>query len=498
MSSELLPPNASQTSRALADAFGQELDIPVPNYTLWDPQSCPANILPWLAWSLSVDEWDDNWTEEQKRDAISASVTVHRQKGTIGALKRALQAIGYDVEVDEDTGQAYTFRLAFDLNQTGPLDSKTFAMAKRVALANKNARSHLLAVQALMQSTAQIYVGAAHCRADDVSITCDGISPYVYEQPQGAALWVGYPFTLTSRAMGTEPISIQWFKDGSPISGATSNSYSVASAREQDFGHYYARFTNSIGSVQSNTIAVASAPLFTQQPQDYRGMWSVPVTFSVEVVGTAPITYQWYKNGAPINGATATSYTISSVSDSDEGSYTCRATNQNGSTLSEPATLEIYFEPPQPVTVVNDHPAVVEISWQPYQDPRVQVDNYELQYSLDGNNWFILYTGPALEFTHSLSVTGTYIYRLRVSMDTRTSDWSSYVTFNADNGVMGGIYLNASLGDSSAMTTPYRTTTSGNMSISGSLGISSSLVNPTKSVGIENLALSVTLEGNYE
>ena len=168
----LLPPNATTPERALSSCTARTTALAVgPKYrALWSPETCPAGTLPWLAWALHVDEWDSNWTEQQKRDVIAASVVVHKTKGTIGALKRALSVLGYEVTVDEATGQAYTFRLEFDLNQTGIIGTGTFAAARRVAMANKNARSKLLAVRSSLTETAGVYGAVAHHRAQTVTV----------------------------------------------------------------------------------------------------------------------------------------------------------------------------------------------------------------------------------------------------------------------------------------------------------------------------------------
>ena len=87
----LLPPNATPQERALDLAPAAHLGaIPRPISRLWNPQTCPAALLPWLAWALSVDEWDADWPEQIRRDVIAGSIGLHRVKGTLAALKRAL------------------------------------------------------------------------------------------------------------------------------------------------------------------------------------------------------------------------------------------------------------------------------------------------------------------------------------------------------------------------------------------------------------------------
>lgn len=72
-----------------------------PIRNLWNPRTCPSHLLPYLAWAVSVDYWDDKWPEAVKRDVIAASYRIHRQKGTIAALKAAAAPFGLQINVKE-------------------------------------------------------------------------------------------------------------------------------------------------------------------------------------------------------------------------------------------------------------------------------------------------------------------------------------------------------------------------------------------------------------
>ena len=101
----LLPPASGKAEKALAQAAADGASIPVPNDTLWRAHACPAHLLPWLAWALSVDEWDSAWPEHIKRAVIAASVEVHRRKGTRHSVRQALNAAGYgDAQIIEEAG----------------------------------------------------------------------------------------------------------------------------------------------------------------------------------------------------------------------------------------------------------------------------------------------------------------------------------------------------------------------------------------------------------
>jgi phage tail P2-like protein len=151
----LLPPNASQLLRDLESVFSDSFDLPTLNRYVVNPDLAPAHILPWLAWGLSVDDWSDNWSEQIRRNVIKASVEVHRKKGTIGALKKALQAFNYtNVKVEEwfEYGaDPYFFRVFFDVNEPG-FDVNILPQVQKVIENTKNARSHLESLKAYLSA----------------------------------------------------------------------------------------------------------------------------------------------------------------------------------------------------------------------------------------------------------------------------------------------------------------------------------------------------------
>ncbi|MBU0680092.1 MAG: phage tail protein I [Proteobacteria bacterium] len=110
----LLPINASPAEKAQALAVARISAVPVVVDTLWNPSTCPAALLPWLAWALSVDVWDATWSEQVKRDVITESMAIHRKKGTPWAVEQAMHVSGApDLQLQEwfeYGGAPYTFR----------------------------------------------------------------------------------------------------------------------------------------------------------------------------------------------------------------------------------------------------------------------------------------------------------------------------------------------------------------------------------------------------
>ena len=98
---QLLPGNSTPLERQAAQALAQIQRVPIPLRQLCNPDTCPVNLLPYLAWAFSVDRWDSKWTEAAKRAAIRSSHYIHSRKGTIGALRRVVEPLGYLIEVLE-------------------------------------------------------------------------------------------------------------------------------------------------------------------------------------------------------------------------------------------------------------------------------------------------------------------------------------------------------------------------------------------------------------
>ncbi|AQU84924.1 MULTISPECIES: phage tail protein I [unclassified Halomonas] len=146
MANHLLPPNATSQERAISSTLSRTDTISVPIRELWQPHTCPERLLPWLAWALSVDEWDEQWSESQKRNAIDASVYLHRHKGTPVAVQRAVDLIFDDAEVQEwfhYGGQPFHFRIVSDNAFTS---EREYHRLIRIIEAAKNARSRLEAI----------------------------------------------------------------------------------------------------------------------------------------------------------------------------------------------------------------------------------------------------------------------------------------------------------------------------------------------------------------
>ncbi|MGC9341829.1 MAG: YCF48-related protein [Bacteroidales bacterium] len=100
-------------------------------------------------------------------------------------------------------------------------------------------------------------------------------------------------------------------------------------------------FTKLTTTEYSNSayLYVYTKPSISSQPSGATKFVGESVTFSVSASSTLAKSYQWQKGGVDIAGATSSSYTLSSVSLSDNGLYRCRVSNNCGFSYSNDAEL---------------------------------------------------------------------------------------------------------------------------------------------------------------
>ena len=174
------------------------------------------------------------------------------------------------------------------------------------------------------------------------------VAPSITTQPFNLTVTAGQTATFTASASGTAPLGYQWQKNGTNIAGATSASYTISATTIADSGSTFdVVVSNSAGSTTSNsaTLTVNTtpvAPAITTEPANQTVTAGQTATFSVVASGTAPLTYQWNRNGAAISGAASSSYTTPATTSSDNSAqFTVSVSNASGSVTSNTATLTV-------------------------------------------------------------------------------------------------------------------------------------------------------------
>lgn len=119
-----LIPHAAAAEKVIEREFNDKYCRASPEIirALNSPEDCPVDLLPWLAFSLSVDVWNDSWNEQTKRAICANAIQLHKTKGLAFGLVDALALLGVRVEVLEwfnarPKMERGTVRLTFWVNE---------------------------------------------------------------------------------------------------------------------------------------------------------------------------------------------------------------------------------------------------------------------------------------------------------------------------------------------------------------------------------------------
>jgi hypothetical protein len=307
----------------------------------------------------------------QSSDAGNYTVVVTNSAGTVtssaASLTVSASAVAPSIatqpaSVTVTAGSAASFSVA--ANGTGPLSYQWQKGGANIS----GATSSTYSIASVQNGDAGSYTvvvtnsaGTVTSSAATLTVSAAATAPAITTQPANQTVTAGSAVTFSVTATGTATLTYQWKKGGANITGATSSSYSIASAQAADAGTYTVVVSNSAGNVTSNgatlTVNAASsgtAPAIVTTPTSQTVVTGHNVSFYASATGNPPATYQWQVstdggatwanvgNNSTYSGATTNTLTVSGAGSSLSSSqYRFVATNSAGSVTSSAFTLTV-------------------------------------------------------------------------------------------------------------------------------------------------------------
>lgn len=169
------------------------------------------------------------------------------------------------------------------------------------------------------------------------------VPAYVIDSPQDITAVAGTTVQLNVTAGGTGPLRYQWRKNETDLPGEDEPQLNLANVQPGTAGQYSVVVSNNYGWATSAVavVAVIVPPSITSEPEDATVLEGGSVTFEVSATGTAPLVFQWRRDGTNILGANSSSFSIGSAQTADAGVYSVVVSNTAGYTVSLPATLQV-------------------------------------------------------------------------------------------------------------------------------------------------------------
>ena len=188
-------------------------------------------------------------------------------------------------------------------------------------------------------------------------VRVDPAAPSILSEPVSLVVPAASNVVFGVVAVGSQPMSYQWFFKGTAIPAAIAPQYSIADAQAWNAGNYQVVVMNAFGS-STSTVANLSVtpvvPYFVVQPAGAALPAGTNWTLTAQAQGTEPIGYNWQHNGVALVGAYQPSLTLTNLKVTDSGNYASVAFNTAGSSTSLVASVTVTAAPPvfvqQPVS----------------------------------------------------------------------------------------------------------------------------------------------------
>lgn len=165
----------------------------------------------------------------------------------------------------------------------------------------------------------------------------------INNQPVDQTACLGGTASFSVSASGSGTLTYQWKKNGVNITGATASSLTIDPVTATDAGNYTVAVSSACGTTESGiaTLGITASTSVTTQPVNQTVCVGSAASFTV-TAGGSNLSYQWQKEGVNIPGATASTYSIASVSSTDFGNYTVVITGTCGTVTSGTVSLSTF------------------------------------------------------------------------------------------------------------------------------------------------------------
>lgn len=169
------------------------------------------------------------------------------------------------------------------------------------------------------------------------------LPPQVIIGPTNQLVVAGSNLTILSEVAGSAPFAFQWYQNGRKLRGETNAEFRVGNVQTRSKGDYQLEAKNRAGVSRSDRahVNVVIAPAIVSPERNILAKPGSKVSLRAVASGTKPFTYQWLKNGEPIEHATDRAFTIVNFQEADAGVFSVRVSNIGAAAERVQATIAL-------------------------------------------------------------------------------------------------------------------------------------------------------------
>ena len=174
-----------------------------------------------------------------------------------------------------------------------------------------------------------------------------GQAPRIIESPQSQTIVAYQDVSFHARAVGADPLYVQWFFNGDPVPGGTTWTLLLTNVQPGQAGFYSAVAYNAAGSAGTDRAQLTTLlpAAILKQPQNITTNAGRTISFTVLAIGTGSVRYQWRFEGVDLDGATNSFLSLANVQPVLAGLYSVKVTDDIGAAISLPGRLMVLVEP---------------------------------------------------------------------------------------------------------------------------------------------------------
>ncbi|MDD2634752.1 MAG: immunoglobulin domain-containing protein [Bacteroidales bacterium] len=175
------------------------------------------------------------------------------------------------------------------------------------------------------------------------SINVFAQAPSITTQPSSILECVGSEAVLKIIATGEEPLTYEWYQDGTPL-GVNASELPFVALTIANGGEYYCNISNTHGNINSDTVnitVIENAPVINSISTE-NDLVCVGTDNVLTVDYEGPTSYvKWYFEGSYVDYGTPIDYAITNAQQSNEGNYYCEVYNACGSVTSNTVSIDV-------------------------------------------------------------------------------------------------------------------------------------------------------------